>query len=395
MGALAGTRIPEGDAGKMFPIVQDMVAENVSDITAGIHGLAERVAYRYAAIERKHRFRFLFDPLRLLDQTGFIQRYLAGENPFPLSVEIDPSNACNHDCGFCIYHSMHQKDRSERLGREKLLSIIDELHTLGCRSILFVGGGEPMTNRHAVDAIEHAAALGLACGLVTNGSLIDAARAARLKRTATYVRFSFDAATRETHLALHRLDDFERIVRNLHALASSEGRATIGTGFFINESNVHEVLANAQLVKDSGADYVQFKTYSGLPIDPRLHERMLHAVDRAIDLADENFDVHVADRIFENHAFQVRGYSHCHFQAMKTVINADGSMYLCAQKRTNPSGRIGNVHEQSIAGIWNGVQRSRVVDELDLVGCPYCVHDRQNKMIEYMANFRAPHSGFY
>jgi len=67
-----------------------MAAENPAAATAGIHGLAERVAYRYAAIERKHRFRFLFNPLRLLEQTGFIEAYLAGGNPFPRSVEIDP-----------------------------------------------------------------------------------------------------------------------------------------------------------------------------------------------------------------------------------------------------------------------------------------------------------------
>jgi radical SAM protein with 4Fe4S-binding SPASM domain len=395
MGPLAGARLPEGDAAQMFPIKQTMVAENIADITSGMHGLAERVAYRYAAIERKHRFRFLFDPLRMLEQTGFIERYLAGENPFPPSVEIDPSNACNHDCGFCIYHSMHQKDRSERLSREKLLALVDDLHALGCRSILFVGGGEPMTNPHTVDAIERAAEHGISCGLVTNGSLIDATRAARLKRAAAYVRFSFDAATRETHLALHRHDDFDRIVRNLRWLAEAPGRATIGAGFFINDANVHEVVANGHLVKDTGADYVQYKTYSGLPIEPGLHERMLLAVECALELSDARFDVHVMDRIFENHSFQVRGYSRCHFQAMKTVINADGSLYLCAQKRTNPAGRIGNIHEQSLTEIWNGVKRSRVVDELDLVGCPYCVHDKQNKTIEFMAHFRRPHTGFY
>jgi radical SAM protein with 4Fe4S-binding SPASM domain len=80
---------------------------------------------------------------------------------------------------------------------------------------------------------------------------------------------------------------------------------------------------------------------------------------------------------------------------MKTVINADGAMYLCAQKRTNPTGRIGNVHEHSITEIWNSVKRAQVVNGLDLTGCPYCVHDKHNKMIEFMAHFRAPHGSFY
>jgi radical SAM protein with 4Fe4S-binding SPASM domain len=379
----------------MLPIIQPMVSENVADITSGIHTTAERVAYRYSVLERKHRFRFLFDPLRMLNQSGFVERYLAGENPFPPSVEIDPANTCNHDCGFCIYHSMHEPGRRERLPDDRLFALIDELRDLGCQSILFVGGGEPMTHPRTVDAIERAAGYGMSCGLVTNGSLVDTAKGARLKRAATYVRFSFDAATRETHLALHRHDDFDRIVANLRNLAQAEGSCTVGTGYFINEGNWSEIVPNARLVKEAGADYVQLKTYSGLALEPSLHERVLEQIDEALDLSGPSFDVHVADRLFENQAFQVRGYSRCHFQAMKTIVNADGSLYLCAQKRTNPEGRIGNIHNQSLSEIWNGMMRKQVVEGLDLVRCPYCVHDKQNKMIEFLGHFTAPHRGFY
>jgi len=252
-----------------------------------------------------------------------------------------------------------------------------------------------MTHPRTVDAMERAAARGISCGMVTNGSLVRGEKALRLKRTATYVRFSLDAATRATHLTLHQHDDFDQIVRNLRTLSEAQGPATIGTGYFINERNVAEVVRGARLVKDAGADYIQFKTYSGLPIDPGLHRQMLEAVDETLDLSDQTFDVHIADRIFENHSYQVRGYSRCHFQAMKTVINADGSVYLCAQKRTNPSGRVGNVLTSSLAEIWNSATRRNVVDGLNLLKCPYCVHDRQNKMIEYLAHFQTPHRGFY
>jgi MoaA/NifB/PqqE/SkfB family radical SAM enzyme len=66
---------------------------------------------------------------------------------------------------------------------------------------------------------------------------------------ATYVRFSLDAATRETHERLHRRDDFEIIVLNLRRLARAEGPCTVGTGFFINEHNVTEACEGARLVK--------------------------------------------------------------------------------------------------------------------------------------------------
>jgi len=93
--------------------------------------------------------------------------------------------------------------------------------------------------------------------------------------------------------------------------------------------------------------------------------------------------------------FKVRGYTRCHFQAMKTIVNADGSVYLCAQKRTDPNGRVGNVHAHSLAEIWESAHRKSVADNLDLVSCPYCVHDRQNHLIEFLGHFTSPHHGFY
>ncbi len=372
-----------------------MISEDIADLTSGIRSPGERLAYLYAEVEKRHRLRFLFDPLRLLLDKQTLESYRNGENPFPRSVEIDPSNACNHDCSFCIYHSMHQPGRRERISDERLLQLIDELHELGTRSILFVGGGEPMMHTKTVDAIERAADYGISCGVVTNGSLVIGDKARRLKQAATYVRFSFDAATPETHAALHGLDDFNTIVENLHDLAAADGPCTVGTGMFINDRNVSEVYECAELVKRAGADYIQLKSYSGIAIPEEWYGEMLAEIERTLALSDDLFDVHVMDRLFHRQTFQVRGYSQCHMQALKTVINADGSVYLCAQKRTNPNGRVGNINDASLEEIWSSLQRKEVVDSLDLVGCPFCVHDQQNKMVEFFANFATPHQDFF
>ncbi len=324
-----------------------MVNENIIDLTSGIRSLAEEVSYLYAEVERKHRFRFLFDPLRLLSQRKDVEKYLHTDNPYPPSVEIDPSNACNHDCDFCIYHSLHSKERSEMLSEEVLIKLVEDLAEIGVSSLLFVGGGEPMTHAKTVDAIELAASNGMSVGLVTNGSLIRDKYQARLKAAATYVRFSLDAATPETHLELHKNNDLARIIDNLRGLVNAEGNCTIGTGFFINEKNVHEIVASAELVKSIGADYIQFKSYSGIPLSTKLQKEMLNELKKVISLSDASFDVHITERIFENHVHQVRGYSKCHWQAFKPVVNADGSVFLCAQKRTDKTGIIGNLYENS------------------------------------------------
>ncbi|GAV38291.1 radical SAM protein [Streptomyces acidiscabies] len=378
-----------------------VVAEDVAVLTSGARSAAEELGYKYAEIERGHRYRFLFEPFRLLEQQDRIAAYAAGEDPFPASVEFDPANSCNHHCEFCIYSSLHSKGRSERIDDGRLLELVEELAQLGVSSALFVGGGEPMTHPRTVDAIELAAAKGMSVGLVTNGSRVFPELGVRLRRSATYVRFSLDAADAEIHRRLHGNDDHHRIVRNLRALAEADGPCTVGTGYFINDGNVDDLVAAGRLVKDCGAQYIQYKSYSGVAIEPGLHQRMLAELGRALELDDDTFDVHIVRRIFDNNVHQVRGYTRCHWQQFKPVIGADGNVFLCAQKRTRTdagpgiAGVIGNVYENTFAEIWRGEQRRKVLAELELKSCPFCVHHQQNELLEYVAEFSAPHGTFY
>ncbi|MFF7171612.1 radical SAM protein [Streptomyces pseudovenezuelae] len=388
---------------RQLPVVAvpKAINEDVAELTSGARTAAEALGYRYAAIERSHRFRFLFEPLRLLEQKDAIRAYAAGEDPFPTSVEIDPANSCNHHCTFCIYSSLHSKERSERMDPERLLSLVEELAQLGVTSLLFVGGGEPMTHPNTVDAIELAAGHGMSVGLVTNGSRVFPELAVRLKQAATYVRFSLDAADPELHARLHGNKDHHRIIANLRALAEAEGPCTVGTGFFINEGNVHDLVACGELAKDCGADYIQYKSYSGVAVEPALHERMLAELDRALNLDDERFDVHLVDRILDNATHQVRGYSRCHWQQFKPAIGADGNVFLCAQKRTRTdagegiAGVIGNIYDSTFADVWRGEQRRQVLEQLALKSCPFCVHHPQNRMLEFLTEFEAPHGTFF
>ncbi|MFJ3097935.1 radical SAM protein [Streptomyces hydrogenans] len=389
-------------ARRQLPIVtKPKINEDVAVLTSGARTPAEELGYRYAEIERSHRFRHMFDPLRLLQQQPTISAYAAGEDPFPTGVEIDPANSCNHHCDFCIYSSLHSKGRSERMPTSRLMDLVDELAGIGVTSALYVGGGEPMTHPATVDAIERSASHGMSVGLVTNGARVFPELGARLKQAATYVRFSFDAADPALHARLHGNADHHRIVANLRALAAAEGPCTVGTGYFINADNVHDLVECGKLVKSTGADYIQYKSYSGVQIEPDLHTKILAGLGEAIDLDDDTFDVHIVKRIFDNNTHQVRGYTRCHWQQFKPVIGADGNVFLCAQKRTRTdagagiAGVIGNIYENTFEEIWRGDQRRRVLEELRLKDCPFCVHHDQNQLLEFATKFAPPHGSFF
>ena len=372
-----------------------MINEDIYYVSGGIRNESERLAYLYGDIEKKHKYRFLFDPLRLLNQTDFIKSYINGDNPFPWSIEVDPTNFCNHDCPFCIYSSLHRASHKERMPDEVLFNIISEAYELGTRSILFIGGGEPLSHSKTVDACVYAKELGLSVGVVTNGGIVKPRDTSKLKNYTTYIRISLDAGSAQTHREMHHSGDFNQVIANMKALSSKPRAATIGVSYFISAINVHEASKTADLVKSLGADYIQFKTYAGIGIEQTWYDILLQEIEKAILLSDDNFDVYVMDNLFDTNTFQARTYSKCHWQAFKTIINADGNVYLCTQKRGKQDSIIGNIYHQTLKEIWQGDQRKEVVKSILLSECPYCVHHNQNRIIEFLSSTMYTHKGFY
>ena len=52
----------------------------------------------------------IFNPQsKILHHLDTVLDYFDGKNVDPISLEIDPSNACNHSCPFCISGHIHLK----------------------------------------------------------------------------------------------------------------------------------------------------------------------------------------------------------------------------------------------------------------------------------------------
>lgn len=372
----------------------NLINEDIVTITSGIRNYIEEFGYEYSEYSKKHKLRYLFEPLRFLEKKDIVNRYILGENVFPESVEIDPANSCNHDCPFCIYSSLHKQGRREQLSKEVLFKLVSALFDLGCKSILFIGGGEPLTNKHTVEVMEFAASKSISVGLVTNGSLISEKNLERIANSATYVRISLDAATSETYELMHKSKDFDKIANNIRMLAN-EKKCTVGVSYFVNEYNYLEIPLASEFAFASNADYIQFKSYAGISHSMELHIEILEKLRLALKYSTGDFDVHIMDGLLQNSFLQVRGYSKCHWQNFKTIIGADGDVYVCTQKRGDKKAVIGNVNLQSIQEIWCGEQRKKVLESIVLKDCPFCVHHKQNSMLEYFQSFSELHKNFY
>ncbi len=126
-------------------------------------------------------------------------RYLAFSGmPRPV-VFWNLTDRCNLSCGHCYSRSGPDRETEQELTTAEALAFIDDLAATGVPLILF-SGGEPLLRHDIWELADHAAAKGIKVALSTNGTLITAGVAGRIRKSGIeYVGISLDGATAATH----------------------------------------------------------------------------------------------------------------------------------------------------------------------------------------------------
>lgn len=335
-----------------------------------------------------------FTPLKLLKHSDRVERALAGEVTYPLSVEIDLSNVCNHRCPWCSYNGFRQENWVSLPGA-RALTLLEELAACGVRSVTFTGGGEPLVHQQAADIFQKAADVGLQFGVVTNGRRLEGAVVGVLARHATFVRVSLDAGTAQTHQLLHATatPEFDRILGNIRVLRETAGdRLTIGASFCVFDVNYAEIGDAAALVKAAGGNYLEVRPVFptewrgggfGNPLTAETVDAARAALEAAKDAHDgHGFRVIGMIRRFEQVFDKSKPYSACRIGPLTTVINADGFIYHCCIQRGMPAFRAGSVLEKPFTEVWWNAQHREMVAGIDVSKCPPCRYDGYNTLIE-------------
>ena len=91
-----------------------------------------------------------------------VKKYFKNGNVDPITLEVDPSNACNHSCPFCISGHIHlSKYKGTKffdrriMKREILMSLAKDIVGMDINSLSWTGGGEPTQNPYLKEAIEY------------------------------------------------------------------------------------------------------------------------------------------------------------------------------------------------------------------------------------------------
>ncbi len=312
----------------------------------------------------------------------------------PVLVEVDPSNACNHACSFCLSSYIHfdkykgtETFSRALMSREVLMSLCKDFVEMGVRSINWTGGGEPTLNKHLKEAIEYCGQNGIKMGMFTNGTLFDKwDMFEALVENMTWVRISVDAGTKETYNGVRRAkgrQDWDKMVSNLQKLIEVNkahgNKIDIGVGYVISPDTYSEIVDFAKFFSDYDLAYCQYK--------PEIIIREKGGQQRELEFWTEKVNPLLveAEKILGN-KFQVNGYKfedlamdrekfgrnykRCLGSQLSPCVGADGHVYVCTNHRGWKQYSYGNLYEESFKTIWKNVQkRQEVMNLIENVEC--------------------------
>ena len=344
-----------------------------------------------------------FSEFKILNHLGRIQAILRGETPLPVTVEIDPTDACNHNCFWCIDRHL-RRGKPAAMAPETLFDLVDELARLGVGAVTIKGGGEPLVHPAIDELLLRLKGAGIECGIITNGELLlDHLETAA--SCCTWVRVSLAAASAAVHQRIHRPASPEAFAKTLEGIRASAQRVFTGVVMVVGKENLAEIGPAAEQAKALGARYIAFKQAVAPQED--LSPEMLMAMDESYHrvkarLEDGSFHV-LGSRVY--HFLRLgppRPYDLCKAHHLVGIVCADGGVYACCSTRGDPRFCFGSLHESSFGEIWRSPRRREVLQRIDQGVCrsiclgrtSYMRYDHYNDCIEYLASPDKPHGKF-
>jgi cyclic pyranopterin phosphate synthase len=314
-----------------------------------------------------------------------IQHVKTGYAP-PVLIEVDPSNACNHACSFCLSSYIHfDKYKGTEtfsravMPRDMLMGLCEDFVDMGVRAVNWTGGGEPTLNKHLKDAIEYCGKNGIKQGMFTNGTLLDKWDMFEVMvDNMTWVRFSVDAGTAKTYNSVRKAkgkQNWDKMASNLRRLIDVNNqkgkKIDIGVGYVISPDTYHEIVDFAHFFKDFDLAYCQYKPEVVIREDGGQQRELEFWTKKVNPLLEEAKNIlgdkfqansYKFEDLINDRSSYGRSYKKCLGSQISPCIGADGHVYVCTNHRGWKQYSYGCLYDgKTFKEIWGDLRRRNAV----------------------------------
>jgi MoaA/NifB/PqqE/SkfB family radical SAM enzyme len=301
---------------------------------------------------------------------------------------VSLSNLCNARCTYCDVHSEPPPVRDT--GEPELRRLFGEAQALGCHTVHFLGGGEPLIARSFPDAARVCRELALGVVITTNGSHLERAIERDLPGvTLTTLIVSLDSHVPERHDAvrgLRKLHDHAHA--GIAACRRAHPEALIVVNHVVTRDNVGELAAMIERCAKAGAGAINLIPVKDRPDAEMAGERKAElAADLprlrqlATGLGVTMFcnDHDVADFARRGQGQPVLREYRCGYPRYALYLDLPtGKVHPCdctVHRKPASTFELGDVWAQSLAEIWHGAPIRSLRDVLSSPRDPGCKRD--------------------
>jgi MoaA/NifB/PqqE/SkfB family radical SAM enzyme len=325
---------------------------------------------------------------------GKVNQYKEGRRPFPVTLEVDLTNACNHRCSFCFYaDNLNRKIVNgksvppPKLEVETIKNTVLEASKLGVKGISFSGGGEPLAHPEFFNVLKFTNESDIDCGLITNGSLIfknvDA-----LASNLQWIRVSMAGGDKESYEAVQGLDHFDRVITNISLLRAASSTLNIGVRILVTPQNLSSLNNFSKIIKDMDLDYLQ------LVPDQYTDDggKFWNAIDTQetfnnVGKALKGNKTRLLTTTFLETQTDLNYPKTCYAHFFQTVITAEGDLIFCKNARGVNKYILGNINQNTLAEIWNSQKTLDIEKDIKPSNCGlFCRCMALNNSMESIMN---------
>ncbi|MCG6553645.1 MAG: radical SAM protein [Candidatus Magnetominusculus sp. LBB02] len=346
--------------------------------------------------------KFGIDSHKLIYHIPRLNQWLQTGQCYPIYMEISPSGTCNHRCTFCGVDYMGYQKRFLDVG--VLKERLTEMAALGLKSVMYCGEGEPLLHSGIGDIIAHTAHCEIDAAVTSNGVLFQEDIAEKALPHLKWIKISLNAGTRETYSKIHRTkpEDFDTVIKNIVnavKIKREHGyQCTIGVQMLLLPENHLEAIGLAQMIKDTGADYLVIKPYSQHPMSKTdIYRDIKYSDFMELETTLAEAETETFNVIFRTNAMirwddRGRNYCRCLAHPFWSYMDALGNIWGCLDHLNDERFLYGNICQSTFKEIWDGSRRQQAAKWIEsMFDVNHCrVNCRMDAINRYLWDLKNP-----